>query len=292
MKRIAGIDGLRGIAVLLVFAVHATLPVFKGGGIGVDIFFAISGFLITKTFNNDGNDLVKFWFYRFFRIYPPLIAAAAISVTIFYFGRLAGAVEAADNLLPSLLGVANFARITIGAPTFLGHLWSVGIEEQFYLGYPVALLLILRRRPGGAAGVLFGAACLLAVYRLGLFQFLHLPVGDLFNRTDTRIDGLLWGAGLALLPRERLTVVARAWPASAAFLCAAALYQKWWHSWLYLGGFSLLSICTCVLLAELATAPRSPLTRALSFRPLSGLGEVSYGFYLWHLPVIHLTGKL
>ncbi len=266
--RFDGIYGLRAIAALLVFSAHATLPFMSGGGIGVDIFFAISGYLITRTFIQNKKNLVKFWLYRAFRIYPPLVAAALISCTAIYFTETISIQVYLNNLMPSLLGVANIARVIIHSPTFLGHMWSIGVEEQFYLIFPLIFILISKFPKRHTSTILLFGVVLVIIYRIILLKYFYVPEGSLFQRPDTRMDGLLLGAALATSHPRATAFLAKFWPVSLLFLSIAAVYENWWQTWLYLGGFSLLSLASCAVIAQLVVAPESGLSRALSTPPL------------------------
>lgn len=288
--KIEGLDGLRALAALLVFAAHATVPYLGGGGIGVDVFFAISGFLITRTFLMGGMNLEKFWIYRALRIYPPLLFAVIIGCFVIYFFDSIEPLEFFNNFIPPLMGVANFARIYLTGPTFMGHYWSIGVEEQFYLVYPLILILMTRFSKKYVPHILISMIFFIVVYRIGLFKFLKVPDETLFQRPDTRADGLLWGAFLAVSSQKTGRLLAKLWPLALLFLGVAAHYEKWWQEWLYLGGFSALALASSILIASLVTTPRGLLARVLSFYPLRKLGELSYGFYLWHLLVIRMVG--
>ena len=288
LKKIEGIDGLRAIAALLVFSAHVTIPYLGGGGIGVDIFFAISGFLITLTFVRNKEDLLKFWFNRAFRIYPPLVVTAILACFGILLTHQTSIKELSNNFFPAVLGVANFARYIIDSPTFLGHYWSIAVEEQFYLFYPIAFILISKFFKEWRAGVFLVLAILVCGYRAFLFKYLQVDVGELSQRTDTRIDGLILGVAPALSSPLTQKRVGRLWPLALIGLSVAIVYPKWWHPWLYLGGFGLLSLASCVILANLASNPEGLLSRVLSVRPLQRIGEFSYSFYLFHFPIVRI----
>jgi peptidoglycan/LPS O-acetylase OafA/YrhL len=308
LRKMPALDGLRGVAVAGVLLFHAGHLV--GGYLGVDLFFVLSGFLITSLLLSErirtGRvGLSAFWSRRARRLLPALLAVlAAVAV---YAAVWAAPTELAGiraDALATLGYVANWHTIAAGhsywdlfrSPSPLEHTWSLAIEEQFYLVWPLVVLAMVaigRRKP--ARAVLFGASGL-AVLSLVRMLLLYAPGGDpqrVYLGTDTRAAALLLGAALGALiterghPRRRATRVALevAGLAGAAGLAWAWITVDGQSDGLYQGGLFLCGLAAVAVLAAASAPEAGVLSRALSFAPLRALGVVSYGVYLWHWPV-------
>lgn len=275
------LDGLRAVAVLVVMLGHSWERWLPGGGVGVDLFFALSGYLITSLLiaemqNRGAIDLPRFYGRRAVRLFPALLLMLAVvllwarpplfdvAAALFYFGNWVRA-----------LGVSSLGS--------LGPTWSLSVEEQFYLVWPLVLIgsWRLARLRGVLVAALLGSA--LAWVLRGL---LWASPDRVYNGTDTRMDGLLLGAGLAVvLATERGTSIARrlvVWlvlPAAAVVALEALSREPSW--WRYLG----VSASSAVIVAALLLYPASWAARLLTLRPLVYVGKISYGMYLWHYPV-------
>ncbi|MEI9993093.1 MAG: acyltransferase family protein [Rhizomicrobium sp.] len=314
--RLSGLDGLRAIAVLAVCLFHADVAWARGGYLGVDLFFVISGFLITGLLAGESEKrgrigLARFYTRRAKRLLPASWAMTAAAV-------LAAFVLAPDALprlrwdtVASLFYMTNWEMIAaqtsyfeaMGRPPLLQHLWSLAIEEQFYIVWAPLLYFALPRigRRGAAlgAGLLAAAG---AVWMAVLAARLGYPdQGDpsrLYFGTDTHGFALLIGAVLGLLWRpERQTQSAN--PAEGegvfalgllALVAMTALFTRLGEetAWLYPWGF-LLSAGVSVVLIAAATRRGSPFGRWLDTGVLRWIGERSYGIYLWHWPIFMLT---
>jgi peptidoglycan/LPS O-acetylase OafA/YrhL len=307
-----GLDGLRAVAVLAVIAYHLQLGWAQGGLLGVGVFFTLSGYLITDLLLGQ-RDVVghlrlgDFWIRRARRLLPALFLMLAVVVAwVTLLDRsqlpaLRGDVVAAAVYLSNWWNIVReasyFARF--GPPPPLEHLWTLAVEEQFYLVWPLLLWLGLRYARGHyrLAGLTLAAAALSATAMALLYQ----PGVDptrVYEGTDTRAFGLLLGAALAMVwPSRHLhadlalgrRLLLDGVGVVGLVVIALLIWQTDQYSaFLYRGGILLLSVATVMVVAALAH-PASLLGPALGWRPLRWIGVRSYGIYLWHWPIIVLT---
>jgi peptidoglycan/LPS O-acetylase OafA/YrhL len=312
-----GLDGLRAIAVLAVIAYHLDFGWAPGGLLGVGVFFTLSGYLITDlllgTRAATGSlKLGEFWIRRARRLLPALflmIAVVVAWVTLFERSFLPGLrsdVIAATFYVSNWWNIAReasyFARF--GPPPPLEHLWSLAVEEQFYLIWPWLVWLglsLTRKRPVAAGVTLTGLALALSTASVIAMWVLYEPGIDptrVYEGTDTRAFGLLVGAALAMVwPSRALsaTLATRSrvlldGAGVAGLLVIALLIWRTseYSPFLYHGGILLLTIGTTATVAALAH-PASLLGVAVGWAPLRWIGVRSYGIYLWHWPIIVLT---
>jgi peptidoglycan/LPS O-acetylase OafA/YrhL len=314
-----GLDGLRAVAVLAVIAFHLGFGWAPGGLLGVGIFFTLSGYLITDILlsqlaRHGHIRLGRFWLARARRLLPALFLMLILVVAwVTIFGP-AQPQQFRDGVVASALYVSNWQLIfgdvsyfaRFAAPGPLNHLWSLAIEEQFYIVWPFVLLLgvkVVREAPlpSGVRPRLAVATLLLALVSVILMAVLYHPSLDpsrVYYGTDTRAFELLFGAALAMVwPSRKLSRRISAGARNtldglgAVGLLTIAL-MIWrtgqYSSFLYRGGFVVLSIATVLVVAALAH-PASRLGPILGWKPLRWLGVRSYGIYLWHFPIIVLT---
>ena len=300
------LDGVRGLAVLAVVAFHLGAPWLRGGFIGVDVFFVLSGFLITALLLGEYGatgrlDLPAFWARRARRLLPALLLLLLVlGAWAAWLAPPETAAALRGDALAALLYVANWRFVATGesylastAPSPLLHTWSLGVEEQWYLLMPLLLVAVLRLR-GGRTRVLAPVLLVLAVASAALMLVLDATGAGharVYYGTDTRVFELLLGAALAAavhtrgLPRPRAADVAGA--AGLVGLGVAAVVLTATSPTLFRGGLVLVALGAAGVVVAAATTGTITAT-VLGWLPLRVVGIVSYGLYLWHWPV-HLV---
>jgi peptidoglycan/LPS O-acetylase OafA/YrhL len=302
------LDGVRAMAVLAVMLYHARVGWAPGGFLGVDAFFVLSGYLITSLMLFEVRatgrlDLRAFWLRRGRRLLPALILVLVAVAAYAAFVALPSQIDALrGDGVATLFYVANWRQVFLHhsyfdlfrTPSLLQHTWSLAIEEQWYLIWPLLLPLIVRRtggRPGRLLLVIGGLAVGSAVLMGVLYHPGHDP-SRVYYGTDTRAQALLVGAALAVLllwrpPRVRRTRVLL----QVSALGAVAFLGVLWTTtsdhaqFLYRGGFPLEALAVALVIAAAVPPARGLVPAGLSFAPLRWVGLISYGLYLWHWPV-------
>ncbi|HUB47941.1 MAG TPA: acyltransferase [Acetobacteraceae bacterium] len=301
VRCIPALDGLRAVAITLVFLFHRGAH-FPGGWIGVDIFFVLSGYLITslllQEYEHTGRvDIGSFYARRACRLLPALtiVVIASVGMAIWFDTRpLQTEWDAAAALFYFLDYRYAFGGFSV---TSLVHAWSLSVEEQFYFVWPPLLLILL---PRGKRFVLRSALVLIMIVVIWR-EYLILTSPDAFFRTyfafDTRADELLLGCALALWrPRhETIERIRHFWPGVVLLLAAVVVLFNLRTRSLQLTeaiGFPLISIAAAYIIAVLTTTTDTWLSQLLSYPPLVALGHISYGFYLWHWVIIFQANNL
>jgi peptidoglycan/LPS O-acetylase OafA/YrhL len=289
---VPALDGLRGVAILGVLGVH--LFGLSGGFYGVDLFFVLSGFLITTLLLEEHDrtgrvSLRAFYIRRARRLMPAL---CAVLVLIAVVGPLYYSPALLASIVASGLYAANIVR-GFGTSDFLNatpaaHLWSLAQEEQFYVLWPVALLSLRRRLTERRLMTLLAAGfVLLVLYRAGL-AVAGAGWHRIYYAPDTHMDGLVLGCLVACARRRGLTTVpALAGCAAFALVVAAFALGAQTVPW-SVGGMPVVEIAAAALV--LAALSPGPVSLALSARPLVWIGALSYSLYLWQIPAMWLTG--
>ena len=304
LGRSPALDGLRALSVLAVMVFHASARP-KGEWIGVQVFFVISGLVITLTILEEvratnGFSLRKFYARRALRLLPAL---AAMLIVVGAYALLVP-----DRLSPHAVGraglgalfyVANWLFVIKGSrPLLLVHTWSLAVEEQFYLLWPPLVYVLVFRRRGVWAVLIASVVGTIAsaAWRYGLVTH-HSGVNRAYLGTDTRVDAILVGCALAVVlhagwmptGERSLALVRAAGAAGAAVLVVSALTVSRQRMWLYKGGLTALALCAVAVIALVVLSPDGVTSRVLGWRPLENLGRISYGVYLWHLPIFVVT---
>jgi peptidoglycan/LPS O-acetylase OafA/YrhL len=302
------LDGLRGVSILAVLFVHGALFwIGQGGALGVDIFFVLSGFLITSLLleewtQNGSVSFRNFYIRRGLRLLPPLLLLIALClVQVTAFPPPEGRAQGIKAVLVALCYLTNWMPNAVYPP--LVHTWSLGIEEQFYIIWPITLVLLLWMKIPHRWIV---CSLLLLIAAIGIHRAMlwHDLTGLsrtlVFSRLDARADALLVGCVVGVLISRNM-ITSQGWLVAAirllallsvAGLAVCLVIVPLTSPFLYYGGFTLVAVMVAFIIANLFTSPWRLLELALCVGWLRWLGRLSYGLYLWHLPIYVLYDRL
>lgn len=307
-KYIKEIDGLRALAVIMVLAYHLKMPFAKSGLLGVTVFFVISGYLITGILINEieesgGVDLKNFWLRRIRRLLPAVLSMAVVMIFVSAVVNRVVFTKGCNDLLSAVFGYNNWWQIfrkvsyfeNAGAPSPFTHCWSLAIETQFYLIYPILLILLSKARNRGK--IFAAVTAVLAMISVVLMGVLYSPDGDpsrVYYGTDTRAFSLLIGA-LAAIQKEyhiiKVKLRGKLWAVigsiSVLILIGMMMLISSYSSFLYYGGQAIVSVLAAFVVYAV-TVSRSLLNIILGSSILKWIGDRSYSIYLWHYPIIVL----
>jgi len=302
-QHIPALDGLRGLAILLVIIHHQLIALsLKGGFLGVDLFFVLSGFLITslllKEFDaTDSISLTNFYARRVLRLAPALLLYLFVALIITYCLKPDTFVREVKLAGLALAYLTNW-RMALGwdyslDPTAI--IWSLSIEEQFYLLWPPILLLALTAgvKKNHLAAALLLIVCAIAIHR-GVLWSNGAELNRMYYGTDTRADAPLIGCFVAMVSLSRITTRLRAILNIGALVAAVALTvlvvtTSFTDAFLYRGGYTFVAIAAGVMTLSVADPAENFLARVFAWKPLCWLGTISYGLYLWHWLILRTT---
>jgi peptidoglycan/LPS O-acetylase OafA/YrhL len=311
------LDGLRGLAVAAVLLFHAGLTQVRGGHLGVSVFFTLSGFLITALLllerQKTGHvDLQAFWGRRARRLVPAMLLCLPLVALVLHLSDQPLPRGVLGDAIASATWVANWRFIfthqtyadLFAMPSPFQHFWSLAVEEQFYLVFPLLFVYVVGRRQGamlrGRLAAVLGVIVVLSTLQAAHLQAAGGGLSRAYYGTDARIAELLVGGLLALVlvrpdglreltPVVRHLVGAGGLVGLAGVLAAFALINKG-DAMLYRGGFLALAVASSAVIAA-AVQPRSAVSRLLALEPAVALGRISYGVYLFHWPIFLLLTK-
>ena len=303
---VRGFDGIRAIAVGMVLVSHAGYGELIPGGFGVTVFFAISGYLITTILlrelaSTQSIDLKSFYLRRILRLYPELLALIALCGLLSSYMGVHGTIW--EWLAPPLYFMNYYyvygAHYNLSETIPWRNLWSLPVEEHFYMVFPVLMLCMARKR-AAQLNLVYALILLPFLWRFITYFVLGLPWQHNYVATDTRIESIAWGCLLAILLRnedarqrsiETLWFIRRWMPAVAlALILASLIYRDEGFRWTW--RFTVQGIGITLLLANILFDPRwKPVVNFLELPPLRYLGRISYGLYLYHMLVDRLLSN-
>ena len=307
------LDGVRGLAILFVLGNHIPLgrlsSLLPGGFAGVDIFFVLSGFLITtllvQEFDATGSiNLRNFYTRRALRLGPALLAMLTV-LCVFSF-LLYDKSRAQGNCRDAFIALfyaSNWVRVfSKNQLGLLAHTWSLSTEEQFYLLWPLILLALLKLTPRRHYVVIVAAGVTLLSWLVNLYLAIHLPstprlMLDLCFRLDSRAGTLMIGCILGVvlssgMLSEHANATIQKWlkviaPLSLAVLVAFSILSYLVGHQFFYCGFGVLALLAAALIGDVMVSPRSMVKRVFAMKWLVWMGSISYGLYLWHWPILY-----
>lgn len=322
------LDGLRAVSVLTIMLFHVPYNWVTGGYWSVNVFFIVSGYLITglllKELDKWGSiDLIGFYARRARRLLPALLVMLAVVSLLWpriLGDRTPGTIK--GDGLSALFYVANWRMVLTGQSYFaqfgdvvdspFKHAWTLGIEEQYYLLFPLLLIVLWRVFGRRGRGKILAVILLLAGVSAMLMARIYVPGGDpsrVYYGTDTRMQDILIGAALAvvlsMIDKQRLAAwTSRHRPAVVSVGWVVAVLTVYWffwipaHGWVFYGGYLVFDVMFALLVASVELIPSSSIAAVFSWRPIAWIGMLSYGLYLWHYPLfviltpdrVHLSG--
>ncbi|MGE7624361.1 acyltransferase family protein [Viridibacillus sp. NPDC096237] len=312
-RYISGLDGLRALSVLAVILYHLHFKSVEGGYLGVTIFFVLSGYLITDLLVSEWDktgriDLKGFWIRRFRRLIPALFIMLILVgtwITLFQEELLVGL---RSEIVAAAIYFSNWFYIaqdhsyftSFAPPSPLQHMWSLAVEEQFYIVWPIIIMVGLKlvKNRGTLALGIFVAALVSAILMFVMYEP-GVDPSRVYYGTDTRAFSVLIGAALAFVWPSRklaknvtkdaekfLNIIGSI---SFALLVLMMMTMDETGSFLYMGGMLFASVVTAILIAVIVH-PASYIGNLFSFKPLIWIGARSYGIYIWHFPIVVLMG--
>ena len=303
---ISGLDGLRGVAILFVMLHHSGLHLFRGGFIGVDVFFIISGYLITsiiiKEFKNTSIiNLKNFYIRRILRLLPLLFLLLLIydAVCFALFDKQTVRTHIIDSLI-AFFYMTNWSwAFSLHPPDILRHTWSLAVEEQFYLLWPPLIFFLLRRvnsRKSIAAVALF-LALLSWIIRIVMF-YNGASIYRLYNGLDTRFDSLMVGAAIGIvlgydliedtMQRKIQTITRAVCPVAVMLLFVICIKVDYRSPAVYTWIIAAVNILGSIVIFDLVKNDQSRIKRVLTLKWLVWVGKISYGLYLIHYLVFRV----
>lgn len=311
-KYLPGLDGIRAIAVIAIIIFHLNPKWLPGGFLGVDTFFVISGYLIAMLLINEYEktgtiNILQFWIRRMKRLFPPVLFMILIVIQYIIFFDQSLLYQLKKDVIAAVLYISNWWYIFDGLSYFesfearpLEHLWSLAIEEQFYLLFPLILILMLNKWSKKNILLLFFVVSILSAILMSTLYDPAANVSRIYFGTDTRLQTLLLGVMCAFIwpafklkrdaPRI-LVVIIDFLGFIGLIVLMYSIYKLSEHSaFLFNGGFYVLGIFTLLIIMA-AVHPSSIMSRLLGIKPLTVIGKYSYSLYLWHYPVIVLMQK-
>ena len=311
------LDGLRALSVIAVILYHAGIHWLPGGFIGVEVFFVVSGFLITSLLIDEQHvsgtvSLKQFWIRRARRLLPALFTMLVVALVAVTFFAKDSAADFRRDVMPALAYFSNWWQIYfVETPYFaanslpmLRHLWSLAVEEQWYVLWPIVFTFVLgnKRIPRWISAVVIGllAAGVMAGTALAFIADNETRINFLYLSTLTRSSGLLLGAALACAWRPWKKAVTkfaktRSFVSDALALAAFAVLgyiAAFIHAAderLYVGGLAAATVASAVIIAVVVRSGNSLVKKVLSIPLLVEIGRRSYGLYLWHWPIFVVT---